>query len=122
MLVLIGKFIMKNYDILVNNTTLANVYPYFFSIASDSTITVAQALTENNLSISFNRQIVEIYYTEWCDLKLQLQNFVFNQCSNDILIWRWSPRDIFLVHSLYERLDFGGVSSKEYTTLWMTKK
>jgi hypothetical protein len=53
------KFVTFWLDRWFNNTTLTNAYPYLFSIAS-----------ENKLSITFNRQLVGIFYTEWCDLNL----------------------------------------------------
>lgn len=51
------------------------VYPNLFKIVSDSTIIVASAFANNNLSLQFNRQLIGILISEWQNLQ---SNIGFN--------------------------------------------
>jgi zinc-binding in reverse transcriptase len=70
------------------------------------------------LALSFNRQLADIFYTEWCDLLHELSSFEFNYCDDDTLIWRWTAHGRFTVHSLYLWLEYEGVQNTEYNVLW----
>jgi hypothetical protein len=50
------------------NTSLAHHYPYLFSIATDTQIFVGKAIVAKQLTITFKRQFVGVYYEEWCDI------------------------------------------------------
>jgi hypothetical protein len=51
-------------DRCLDNISLASKYSYLFSISNNPHTTVLEMLAPNVLTLSFNRQIVGIFYTE----------------------------------------------------------
>jgi hypothetical protein len=72
----IGISWIVNKDIIVcfwldrwtDNITLFHKYPRLFSISKYPQITISQIMTSDNLILTFIRQIVGIFYIEWCEL------------------------------------------------------
>lgn len=86
---------------------LQTVYPNLFSIVYDQNILVSQVCSANGIQIEVARQLVGVYYDEWCALLGQFQHFTLG-IDNDQISLRWSTTGKKFVHSLYTWLEMGG--------------
>jgi hypothetical protein len=69
------------------------------------------------MQLSFNRQLVGLYFREWSGLNLEFRNFVLNSYDNDTLLWTCHSKGRFSVHSLYKWLEFGGFKNTMFFVL-----
>lgn len=113
-----GKTLLFWSYIWLQETSLALAYPNLFSIVQNDKLTVFQALDNNCAKLVFRRRLVGIYLLEWNQLKEKLDNFHLDPSECDILLWRWSAKNTFSVHSLYTWLEFGGVKNLDFQSIW----
>jgi zinc-binding in reverse transcriptase len=84
--------------------SLAYKYPLLFSVSTNPNITVSQIFLTGHMQLSFNRQLVGLYFQEWCELEFEFRNFVLNSNGKNILMWRW--------------LEYGGFKNIKFSILW----
>jgi zinc-binding in reverse transcriptase len=51
------------------------------------------------------------------DLYSQLKNISLDD-NEDSIIWRWSVREVFITHSCYTWLEFGGINNSQFSLTW----
>jgi hypothetical protein len=69
-----------------NEYSLAYKYPLLFSVSTNPEITVSQVFSSSHMKLSFNRQLVGLYFQEWCELELEFRTFALNPTNKDILM------------------------------------
>lgn len=115
-----GKSIRFWIDRWTGQSTLRDIYPNLYPIAYDQHILVSQLFANHGLNLVFARQLTGVYLQEWKDLITQFQAFQLSDTLDSIL-WRWSNKGKFSVHSLYSWLEYGGVPNLEFKSIWNAK-
>jgi hypothetical protein len=104
-------------DRWIGQISLSAIYPNLYHIAYDKNILVSQVFQNNSISIDFARQLIGVYQTEWHELVNFFRYFQLSH-SNDKILWRWSTKGQFSVHSLYTWLDYGGIPNFDFKSIW----
>jgi hypothetical protein len=90
-------------DSWLGDAPLASQYPSLYAIVNYKNVTVANAIKEDSLNISFRRNLVGDWWLSWLDLVERLTGIHLTN-EKDTFIWNLTESGQFSVRSLYVEL------------------
>jgi hypothetical protein len=107
-------------DVWLGDCALKICFPNLFAICNQKEWSVAKALNNGSINLTFRRNFGEVQTQEWLDLSNMLQGTALSSFPDSIR-WCLDKKGVYTTISLYNEIFFPGFENKWMMCIWTAK-